>query len=558
MRHLWMATGLVALLMGVGRGQEATPPGPATTPSTVGVKAAPAAEEDPKTAEMRKVFDEFFGEAIKKAQATSDPQDDGRLAEAIYEQAQRQSTYPGFVGYAMDQAVALSENCPGKRHVAYAALADQVQLGIRPAAACYEKMMALGPQVYVEIPIGERRLAWSNQWQDDAWAYANLLVEGAEYGRACAAIKGMRDVLSKHKVTLLSNPLDGALAYLLGVDEQRGTYEAEVAAGKAEPAARLFLGVLALARRDRDQAGMHLGAIGPQGKEFLAAVDAYNAGPSVDASLTVARTAGVLADQDGHPWIRAALLKEGVAQAVSAAGATVEGPNKLRGDLLKGRLQGRLSKTLGVLPVGVDKYLPTLLGRKATVVAAGGGAPADGSRPEESGRQTFFGANIGQAKNVVYVVDRSGSITDSIMYVKHELRRSIKELKPSQKFFVVFYSSGPGVGMPGGKSVPATEANKVAAYEFIESIKPVGQTDPSDALKQAFAAGADTILLLTDGEFEKKIVPLIDTLNVGKKVTVNTVCFLFTGGEAMLQEIAKKNKGQYTFVGESDLKNLGK
>lgn len=187
----------------------------------------------------------------------------------------------------------------------------------------------------------------------------------------------------------------------------------------------------------------------------------------------------------------------------------------------------------------------------------GGMAGFGTGRGGGSGGPDFFGVG-GVAEKIVYVVDRSGSMTDSIMYVKYELRRSIRMLKPNQRFYVVFYSTGPAVGMPSGKLVPATEQNKLAAYEFIDSIVPVGQTDPSEALKQAFSVGPELIYLLTDGEFDRKIVPLIDKLNAKKDVTVHTFCFIYTGGEAILQEIAQRNGGEYKYIGEDDLEALGR
>ena len=197
------------------------------------------------------------------------------------------------------------------------------------------------------------------------------------------------------------------------------------------------------------------------------------------------------------------------------------------------------------------------------VIGVGGGGQELGGmagfgygRGGGSGGAEFFGVG-GVAKKIVYVVDHSGSMTDSIMYVKYELKRSIRMLRPNQSFHVIFYSSGPALEMPARKLVPATEANKLAAYEFIDSIVPVGQTDPSDALNKAFQNDPELIYLLTDGEFEKKIVDLIDRLNARKdKVTVHTLCFIYTGGEPILQEIAKHNNGTYKYIGENDLEGL--
>jgi len=184
-----------------------------------------------------------------------------------------------------------------------------------------------------------------------------------------------------------------------------------------------------------------------------------------------------------------------------------------------------------------------------------GGIAGFGAGRGVGGGTNFFGVG-GVAGKIVFVVDRSGSMTDSIMYVKYELKRSIGVLKPNQQFFVIFYSSGPPQMMPVRKLLPATEANKQSAYEFIDNIVPIGQTDPDEALTQGFRLNPELIYLLTDGEFDKKTVGHIDRLNGGKKVTVNTICFIYSNGEAILMEIAGKNNGTYKYVGEDDLQSL--
>ncbi len=173
------------------------------------------------------------------------------------------------------------------------------------------------------------------------------------------------------------------------------------------------------------------------------------------------------------------------------------------------------------------------------------------------GGADFFGVP-GVAGKIVFVVDRSGSMTDSIMYVKHELKRSIGKLKPNQQFFVIFYSSGPPQMMPVRRLLWATEANRQMAYEFIDNIVPISQTDPDDALTEAFKLKPELIYLLTDGEFDKKTIGHIDRLNRGRKVTVNTICFLYDQpvAERILMEIAGRNNGEYKYVGQDDLESL--
>jgi phage FluMu protein Com len=190
----------------------------------------------------------------------------------------------------------------------------------------------------------------------------------------------------------------------------------------------------------------------------------------------------------------------------------------------------------------------------------GGGKEIGGFEGLGTGRGGFFGVGDTEEKavqhKIVYIVDRSGSMTDSMDFVKFELKRSIGELGEENEFHVIFFSSGPPVEMPTRRLVNATERNKQVAFEFIDSVVPQGETDPSKALERAFACGADLIYLLTDGEFDKEIIGLIKRLNIGGKVTVHTIGFIYKDGEQILKEIAKENNGNYKFVSEKDLATL--
>jgi len=192
------------------------------------------------------------------------------------------------------------------------------------------------------------------------------------------------------------------------------------------------------------------------------------------------------------------------------------------------------------------------------VIGVGGGGNVLGGWEGLGQGRGFFGAGGEEevAHKIVYVVDRSGSMTDSIDYVKFELKRSIGELGEETEFHVIFYSSGPPVEMPTRRLVPATERNKQLAFEFIDSIIAQGETDPSKALDRAFAVGPELVYLLTDGEFDKAIVDRVDRLNGGDEITVHTIGFLYRIGEKVLKQIAEQNNGNYKFVSEADLATL--
>ncbi len=191
-------------------------------------------------------------------------------------------------------------------------------------------------------------------------------------------------------------------------------------------------------------------------------------------------------------------------------------------------------------------------GLGSDLLAAGLGR-GNGERPSNT---IFIDTNPKGPRRVAYIVDRSGSMTDSFSYVKHEMKRSIRALRPSDSFFIVFYSSGPAVEMPVRKMVYATESNKNIAYDFIDSIIAIGQTDPSEALRRTFEVGANTVYLLTDGEFDRGIAGQIDRLNVRKDAIIHTICFVYSDGEPLLKEIAAHNGGTYRFVGENDLSKI--
>ena len=197
---------------------------------------------------------------------------------------------------------------------------------------------------------------------------------------------------------------------------------------------------------------------------------------------------------------------------------------------------------------------------KIPVIGIGGGPIGGG--PESLGSKSggpgpFPPEWIEEARKIVYVVDRSGSMTDSIDYVKFELKRSIRELPDDKEFHVLFYSSGPCVEMPTRRLVNATERNRQFAYEFIDGIIAQGETDPSDALRRAFTVRPEVIYLLTDGEFDRAIVGLVRGLNAGGRVRVHTIGFLYTrpgtSAEGVLKQIASENGGNYKFVSEGGL-----
>jgi hypothetical protein len=198
--------------------------------------------------------------------------------------------------------------------------------------------------------------------------------------------------------------------------------------------------------------------------------------------------------------------------------------------------------------------------KRNTIVPIGiAGGPIGGSPEDIGGGSILFpplrGIGTQGAAKVVYLVDRSGSMTDSLDIVKMELKRSIGELEDAAEFHLIFYSTGPAVEMPTRRLVHATERNKELAFEFIDQVVAGNGTDPSQAIDRAFAVKPDLIYLLTDGEFDRAIVDLVKRRNADGKVRVYTIGFLYHHDE-VLRDIARQNGGEYKFISEAALAEL--
>lgn len=210
-----------------------------------------------------------------------------------------------------------------------------------------------------------------------------------------------------------------------------------------------------------------------------------------------------------------------------------------------------------------------------TIDLGGGGVPGGAlalgsSGPGAGPKSSFFGKG-GNAHNVVYVIDRSGSMVGSFSDVKMELLRSIGRLEDFQNFHVVFFSSSQKpLENAGGQLIPATRNNKRITSDFLKTvdINTAGRstqahrtvsTQVLPALKRAFRVLQNAeqprsiIYLLTDGTFAEAtqdILASIESQIPGRSVQIHTFLFGYklADSETVLRAIAEKTGGDYTFV----------
>lgn len=222
--------------------------------------------------------------------------------------------------------------------------------------------------------------------------------------------------------------------------------------------------------------------------------------------------------------------------------------------------------------------------------AASSPSPFDGEVGDSPGFASFYGMG-GNAKRIVYLIDASGSLMDTLPFVMKELNRSINDLVEEQEFTVIFFQdSADGrqfievpVPRPGMKR--ANGATKIAVADWTSmdahNVVPRGRADPIEGIKKALTYRPELIFLLSDNitgraqweQDQGALVKAIDEANKPyqtshgfRKAAINTIQFLYPdplegikdpqSGKIMkptLEIIADKSGGNYRFVSREEL-----
>jgi hypothetical protein len=134
-------------------------------------------------------------------------------------------------------------------------------------------------------------------------------------------------------------------------------------------------------------------------------------------------------------------------------------------------------------------------------------------------------------------------------YVKAEILKTLSDLDPGSKFYVVFYDDF-AEPMPGNRWVSGrSQAAQAAAW--VRSIYAQGNTDPMPAFQIAFQMRPrpDTIFFMTDGLFSADVPARVAALNTGRpRVTIHAISFIERSAEPLLRQIAEQSGGKYRHV----------
>ena len=152
----------------------------------------------------------------------------------------------------------------------------------------------------------------------------------------------------------------------------------------------------------------------------------------------------------------------------------------------------------------------------ADIIGVGGGGGALGGAGLGNGlgdRDTAGGGPVGslwgvgqgqRARTVVYVVDRSGSFVEWVDAIDMELKRSLGVLREDQLFDVIFLRENKPLTFKP-RLIPADEAGKREAFEWINGHPPAGGSDLVPAVREALRFAPQVMFIVTDQEFLRSV-----------------------------------------------------
>lgn len=299
------------------------------------------------------------------------------------------------------------------------------------------------------------------------------------------------------------------------------------------------------------------GRTAPPGWDALPTAPA-SPGSTLSQTPTPGRPAGVdeVSAEPGRPR---AIHQETTQETSAEQGALVTGPT----------------------PVPVQSPA-TLTGR--TFAGGGGGGPIGTADVKNSFKTDVFGSR-GNAKDIVFVVDASGSMVDVLPFVVKELKRVLGGLSPQQRVTVICFSgegiyevNGGGGGQADRGLREATPEFKEHLYEWL-SIENYqfpsggrGAQHAEQALARGLAYKPQMMFVLSDSltgggqgatRHEISQAELLKAVKAANQADppakINTIQFLYedplvrAGLTGTLQLLADETGGSYRFIGARDL-----
>jgi len=154
-----------------------------------------------------------------------------------------------------------------------------------------------------------------------------------------------------------------------------------------------------------------------------------------------------------------------------------------------------------------------------------------------------------EVASVVYVIDCSSSMSgERFNKVAQGVIDAVSQMTNQQQFAVLLFNTV-AMQMDGGGLIPATAANRRVLATQLSQVLPVGGTDPTDALLIALQIKPETMVVFSDGEFDRSIVQRVTSLNRSSAKRIQINCVGIQSSVSVLRDLASKNgPGNYIEV----------
>ena len=231
-------------------------------------------------------------------------------------------------------------------------------------------------------------------------------------------------------------------------------------------------------------------------------------------------------------------------------------------------------------PTVTDTPIPTTLVGLTYVGGQSGGPLGNTTGKGDFGANVF--GNGGNAKDIAFIVDASGSMVDVLPFVVNELKRVVNELKPAQNITIIMFSGENVYEVPGGGGVKGLRActpkfkEDIREWVSLENFRfktgGRGSQNVEKAILRGLAYKPQLVFLLSDnltggGQgatqheiFQDDLVDAIEKANDHRPpAKFNTIQFLYNdplvraGLKGTLQLIADDTGGNYKFISARDL-----
>lgn len=172
------------------------------------------------------------------------------------------------------------------------------------------------------------------------------------------------------------------------------------------------------------------------------------------------------------------------------------------------------------------------------------------------GMKSRFAGHGGNARRIVYILDRSGSMIDKFPILRRAAVRSIRRLIPFQRFAVIVFARHEKLLGPP-RLLRATGRNRRAVVAALNALAPLDGGGNDDRLrpfltplKNAFVFNAQIVYFFTDGHFDRQLPADVLRLNRKGRAHIFTYAFpsLNRRSTRLLARMARQNGGTFGYV----------